>query len=132
MCALWGRAPLPSLQQGLPPTNGLGLCLSLALASRVTLLLGTVLSHTGRTAWSLRPAWWRNVILIGLPSTGGKPSTNTRVNKEHEHKLKVSAPCGAGGQASGVGRLFLQPWVANEEQVCPFTQLLILSLRLIC
>lgn len=51
-----------------------------------------------------------------------------RVNKEHEHKLKVSAaPC--GGREARLPGECPQPWVANEEQAGPFTRHSLLSLH---
>jgi len=69
-----GRAPLPSLQRGLPPTSGLGLCcLWQPEASGHFATEHCARSHR-RTAWSSRPAWWRSVMPSLTPSTGGKPS----------------------------------------------------------
>ena len=51
-----------------------------------------------------------------------------RVNKEHEHKLKVSAaPC--GGRGTRLPGECPQPGVANEEQAGPFTGHSLLSLH---
>lgn len=94
-----GRPPLPSLQQGPPPHRWTGALLSLTAQGTTSVSHWTLCSLTQENSVEFEACLVAQCDALIDALNRRKAQLLARVNKEHEHKLKVSAAPYGGQKA---------------------------------